>query len=128
MLGREDGLELERRLLHPDLLSSDTLFGQARGTPGYMAPEQIEKDNERDARTDVYGLGCILYSILTLQRPLDGEAEAVLENAKLGAITPPSRPNTTAPPSSRKALPANSLRKLAGRCSGRSDEELAKVV
>jgi serine/threonine-protein kinase len=91
LLGREDGLELERRLLHPDLLSSDTLFGQARGTPGYMAPEQIEKDNERDARTDVYGLGCILYSILTLQCPLDGEAEAVLENAKLGAITPPSR-------------------------------------
>ncbi len=89
MIGREDGLELDRRLLHPDLLSSGTLFGQVKGTPGYMAPEQVEEGGERDMRTDVYGLGCILYTILTLERPLDGEPKEILEKTQSGGIVPP---------------------------------------
>lgn len=87
--GREDGIEFERLLLNSDLLSSNTLFGELRGTPGYMAPEQIHQDRNRDTRTDIYQLGCILYSILTLQRPVEGELDGTLEKAVKGEITPP---------------------------------------
>lgn len=86
---REDGIEFERLLLNSNLLSSNTLFGEVRGTPGYMAPEQIAKDGERETRTDIYQLGCILYSLLTLQHPVAGEPKEAIEKAMRGEIVPP---------------------------------------
>ncbi len=47
--------------------------GTARGTPGYMAPEQAAGlDELQSERTDIYALGAILYAFLTYQDPLQG--------------------------------------------------------
>lgn len=45
-----------------------TAEGTQIGTPGYMAPEQVEGRREVGAPVDVFALGCILYEILCGQR------------------------------------------------------------
>jgi serine/threonine-protein kinase len=69
----------------------ETVHGQVLGTPGYMAPEQAEgRHKHADERTDVYGLGAILYEILTGRPPFEGgSTKEVLERI---AREPPPRP------------------------------------
>ena len=54
---------------------SRTKVGMLIGTVPYMAPEQLEA-KEADARTDLFGLGCVLYEMLTGCRPFAGDSEA----------------------------------------------------
>ena len=66
------------------------------GTPSYMAPEQAMGNNAAvDNVTDVYGLGAVLYQLLTGQPPFAGGA--TYETIKLLLDTEPKQPRLLNP-------------------------------
>jgi formylglycine-generating enzyme required for sulfatase activity len=67
--------------------------GQVAGTPLYMAPEQARGQIDKlDQRTDVYGLGAILYRLLARQSYLSGkDVHTILELVKTATPLPPHR-------------------------------------
>ena len=92
----------ERRILHRDiktgnvfLCKGDSLvklgdFGVARvlshtedmaktcvGTPYYLSPEICER-REYNSRSDIWGLGCVLYELMSLRPPFTGNLKELL--------------------------------------------------
>jgi serine/threonine-protein kinase len=76
-----------------------------------MAPEQAEGRLDRiGRRTDIYGLGAILYEILSGQPPFDGQStEDVLRKVREDPPEPPRRINRKCP----KALEAICLKAMS---------------
>jgi serine/threonine protein kinase len=50
--------------------------GLLLGTLGYLAPEQARGDATLDPRVDVFGLGCLLYRLITGRLPFEGNDAA----------------------------------------------------
>jgi serine/threonine protein kinase len=59
----------------PPSAAMSTAIDQPLGTPAYMSPEQVDMGGiDVDTRSDVYGLGALLYELLAGRPPFDGDA------------------------------------------------------
>ena len=96
---REDGTDLVKVLDFgiaklETLQGAETRTGTVLGTPAYLSPEQARGEKSVDHRTDIYGLGAILYELLSGQKPHPGDSH----NAILHHIcTQPALPLDTEP-------------------------------
>jgi len=110
-----------------------TSHGEVIGTPVYMSPEQAAGKVELiDTRTDIYGLGGILFSILTGKAPhfsvatgTDSGFKEVI--TKIADAAPPSPSDLASVPSELEAI---CVRALSRKRHLRFDSalELAEVV
>lgn len=83
------------------LLSGDvTGSGAIVGTPTYMAPEQITNGAITPA-TDVFAVGCLLYELLSYQKPFTGET---VHGVLYQVLTTDPKPLRTMAPSIPAAL------------------------
>jgi eukaryotic-like serine/threonine-protein kinase len=97
------------KLILPELRADMSTTIGVVGTPLTMAPEQILGEAV-DPRTDVYGLGLLLYQLVTGRLPFTGRTPLELEELHLHA--PPPLASTVAPvPESFDAVVARCLEK-----------------
>jgi endoglucanase len=107
--------------------SAETRTGTILGTPAYLSPEQARGEKNVDHRTDVYGLGAVLYELLSGKKPHPGDSH----NAILHHIcTQPSIPLDAAPLGISVQLVENINRALSSDPNGRQNsvEELAQAL
>ena len=73
--------------------------GIVRGTPRYMPPEQATGIGPIDARSDVFGLGAVLWEVITGEPLFDSHVsvEHILQQVVSATIPPPSDRNSRMP-------------------------------
>jgi serine/threonine-protein kinase len=94
---------IARALAATSLTRASTVIG----TAGYLSPEQAE-GGPVDARSDLYGLGCLLYEMLTGRPPFVADSAAALVHQHL--TRPPE------PPSRRRPGVSPALDEIVLRC------------
>ncbi|MCB9522396.1 MAG: SUMF1/EgtB/PvdO family nonheme iron enzyme [Myxococcales bacterium] len=96
----------------------DTADGEVTGTPQYMPPEQASGEVKAlGPRADIYSLGAVLYELLTLEPPFDGQNPRRIREAVIHeAVQPPSQ---RAP---ERAIP-HPLEELCLHCLRKAPEE-----
>lgn len=72
-------------------VGGQTKTGSLRGKLAYMPPEQARSARTVDRRADLYGVGLVLWEMLTFRRVFDAETDiAILNQIREPDIIPPS--------------------------------------
>ncbi|KAK2956852.1 putative G2-specific protein kinase nimA [Blattamonas nauphoetae] len=70
------------------LKSAETLAQTAIGTPYYLCPE-MWSNRPYNTKSDVWSLGCVLYEMITLNRPFDAPTmQALRQRVSSGRVAP----------------------------------------
>ena len=78
--------------------STNVTAGGIVGTPHYIAPE-VWEDQGASQQSDIYGLGCIFYEILTGEKLFKGESAPAVMTAHFNPLALPNRWPEGVPPS-----------------------------
>jgi serine/threonine-protein kinase len=100
-----------------------TATGAFLGTPSYMAPEQAAgRVADIGVRTDVYGLGAVLYHALTGSPPFRGDSAAAVAHQVITAPPEPPRRRVPGIPRDLEAVCLKCLEKAPARRYATPDE------
>ena len=88
-----------------------------RGTPGYIAPEQVLNGPAVDSRADIYATGCVAYFLLTGQLVFAGDTPmaVVVHHAHTPPVPPSERSELPIPPALDSLVMACLAKKPADR-------------
>lgn len=90
--------------------SQQTAAGMIKGKFAYMSPEQL-RGNPLDGRSDIFGLGLVLYELLAAERAIPGASEAEIAQNALRMKFPPIEEKRPDIPAALKAIIARALEK-----------------
>jgi len=83
-----------------------TQTGMMVGTPAYVSPEQAAGETNLDGRSDQYSLACVLYEMLSGERPFTGPTPQAIMAKRFTETVKPIR-------SMRSSVPENVERAIA---------------
>jgi serine/threonine protein kinase/Tfp pilus assembly protein PilF len=82
-----------------------TQTGMMVGTPAYVSPEQAAGETNLDGRSDQYSLACVVYEMLSGQRPFTGATpQSILAKRFTEPVKPIRSVRSTIPENVEKAL------------------------
>jgi tetratricopeptide (TPR) repeat protein len=103
-----------------------SLEGAITGTPAYAAPEQLE-GRAVDGRTDLYGLGCLLYEMCAGRPPFAGTMPAIVSQHLHATPRSPSALNPAVEPALERFI-LRLLQKSADRRPASAKAALAELT
>ncbi|MEO7367719.1 MAG: protein kinase, partial [Gemmatimonadaceae bacterium] len=82
-----------------------TQTGMMVGTPAYVSPEQAAGETNLDGKSDQYSLGCVVYEMITGERPFSGATPLAVMSKRFSETPKPLRAlRSTVPESVEKAV------------------------